>query len=56
MKLDKLTPYTRNVRLKTIKFLEKNRGSKISDISLSNTFSGISPQAKETKDKINKLN
>ena len=58
-----LTPYTRinsrwiedlNVRLKTIKFLEENIGNKISEISLSNMFSDISSQARETKEKINK--
>ena len=44
MKLDHLLrPYTRmikglNVRFKTINLLEKNIGSKISDISLSNIF------------------
>ena len=42
-----------NVRLKTIKILEENIGSKISDISCSNIFSNISPQARETN-KINK--
>ena len=64
MKLDHLTPYTRinskwikdlTVRLKTIKFLGEDRGSKISDIFHSNIFSAISPQARETKEKINKL-
>ena len=58
-----LTPYTRinskwtkdlNVRLKTIKLLEENVGSKILDISLGNTFSDISPWARRTKGKINK--
>ena len=59
MKLDcQFIPYTRinskwikdlNVRLKAIKFLEVNIGSKISDISHSNIFSDISPQARETK-------
>ena len=52
MKLDYiLTPYTRinskwikklNVKLKTIKILEENIGSKILDISHSNIFSDIS--------------
>ena len=42
------------LRLKTIKLIEKNIGSKISDISLSSIFSATSPQARETKDKINK--
>ena len=40
-----------SVRLKTIKVLEENTGSKISDISHSSIFSSISPQALETKDK-----
>ena len=59
----RLTPHTRtnskwikdlNVRLKAIKFLEVNIGSKMSDISCSNIFSDKSPQAGETKEKINK--
>ena len=64
MKLDYfLTPHTRinsecikdlNVRSKTIKILEENIGSKISDIACSNILSNISPQARETKEKINK--
>ena len=64
MKLDYLLmPHTRinskwvknlNVRPKIIKILEKNIGSKISDIARSNFFSDISPQARETKEKINK--
>ena len=37
---------------KTIKILQENIGSKISDISLSNISSGISPWVKETKEKI----
>ena len=57
-----LTPYTiikskrikdLNVRLKTIKILEENISSKISDISYSNIFSDIAPQARETKEKVN---
>ena len=41
------------MRLKTIKILEENIGSKISDMSHSNIFSDISPQARETKENIN---
>ena len=40
--------------MKNIKLLEENTGSKISAISLSNSFSDVSPQARETKEKINK--
>ena len=64
MKLDNIvTPHTRinskwtrnlNVRPKTIKILEESIGSKISDIAHSNFLSDISPQAGETKEKINK--
>ena len=64
MKVDHLlTPHTRinskwikdlNVRPKTIKILEENIGSKILDMAHSNTLSDISPQARETKEKINK--
>ena len=64
MKLDDLfTPYRRinskwikdlNVKLEIIKILEGNIGSKISDILHHNIFSDITPQAKETKEKINK--
>ena len=43
-----------NVRPKTIKILEEHIGSKISDIVCSNILSHISPQARETKEKINK--
>ena len=43
-----------NVRLKTIKTLVENIGSKISDISHNNIFSVISPGARKTKEKINK--
>ena len=43
-----------NVRPKTIKILEENIGSKISDIARSNTLSDISPQVMETKEKVNK--
>ena len=61
MKLDHFfIPYKRinskfnkelNVRFKTIKILDENIGSKISDISCSNIFADKSPQAKETKEK-----
>ena len=64
MKLDHLlTPQTRitskwikdlNIRPQTIKILEENTGSKISDIACSNILLDIFPQARETKEKINK--
>ena len=64
MKLDHLlTAHTRtnskstkdlNVRPKTIKIIGENIGSKILDISHRNFYLDISPQAKETKEKINK--
>ena len=55
-----LTPHTRtssqcikdlNGRPETIKILEENIGSKISDIAYWNFLSDISPQARETKEK-----
>ena len=61
MKLEHLlTPHTRmnskwikdlNVKLKIIKTLEENIGSKILDIAHRNIFSDISPQARETNQK-----
>ena len=64
VKLDHfLMPYIRinskwikdlNVRPETIKILEENIGNKISDSAHSNIFSDISPQARDTKEKINK--
>ena len=42
------------VNHETIKILEENIGSKISDISHNNIFSVISPGARKTKEKINK--
>ena len=63
MKLDLLLiPHTRinskwikdlNVRPETIKIMQENIDSKISDIAQSNILSDISPQARETKEKIN---
>ena len=38
----------------TIKILEENIGSKISNLSYSNIFAGMFLQARETKAKINK--
>ena len=63
MKLDHLlTPHTRinskwikySNRLKTINIIEKNIGGKISDIAHRNFLLDMSPQARETKEKINK--
>ena len=45
-----------NVRSETIKALEENIHSKLSDINLGNIFLDLSLQAKETKAKINKWN
>jgi len=41
------------VKPKTIKFLEENIGSRLLDFSLSNILMDISPEARETKVKIN---
>ena len=64
LKLDHLPiPYTRinsklikdlNVRSWTIKILEENIGSQISDIACSNVLLDTSPSARETKEKKNK--
>ena len=66
IKLDHLlAPYTRmnskwikylNVRLETIKILEEDIGSKITNIFCSSIFSNMSPWARETKENINKWN
>ena len=57
-----ISPYTKinskwvenpNGRPETIKILEESTGSNFSDISHSNTFVDISPEARETKAKIN---
>ena len=42
-----------NVRLNTIKLLGENKGNNLLDISLSNTFLDMLPQAKETKARSN---
>ena len=61
VKLDhRLTPYTRinskwikdlNISCDTIKVLEENIGSKISDIPCTNIFADISARAREIKEK-----
>ena len=43
-----------NVRCETIKILEKNIGSKISDVAHRNFLLDISPQSRKTKEKTNK--
>ena len=63
-KLDhQLTPYTKinsrwrkdlNISHDTIKVLEKNIGSKISDIPRSDIFTSMSPRARDIKERINK--
>ena len=64
MKLDHLlTLHTRinsklikdlNIQPETIKILEENIGSKILNIAHSSISSNVTPQARETKEKINK--
>ena len=64
MKLnDQLTPYTKinsrwikdlNISRHTIKVLEKNIGSEISDIPHSNILTDMSPKARDIKERINK--
>ena len=61
MKLDRfLTPHPKinskwikdlNIRSETIKIVEENIGSNVSDIAHSNILSDISLQARETKEK-----
>ena len=64
MKLDHLlTPHTKinskwskdlKVTPQTIKIIEENIGSKISDFACRDILSDIFPQARETKEKMNK--
>ena len=64
MKLNhQLTPYTKinsrwikdlNISHDTIKILEENISRKISDISCSSIFTGMSPRARDIKERINK--
>ena len=65
MKLEQfLTPYTKinstwikdlNVRPETVNLLEENIGGTLFNINCSNISLDLSPKAKETKAKINKL-
>ena len=43
-----------NISHDTIKVLGKNIGRKISDIPLSNSFTNVSPRARDIKERINK--
>ena len=45
-----------NVRPQTIKILRENIDSRTSDIACNNIVSDLSPQAKETKEKVNTWN
>ena len=66
MKLDhQFTPYTKiksrqiedlNISHGTIKVLEENISSKISDTPRSNIFADISPRARTIKERLNKRN
>ena len=60
-----ITPYTKinsrwvkglNISHDTIKVLEENTDRKISDIPCSYMFTGMSPRAKDIKERINKWN
>ena len=42
-----------NIRPETLKFLEENIGSNLTDIGLSGVFVDLTPEAKEIKAKIN---
>ena len=42
-----------NIRPETLKFLEENIGSNLTDIGLSGVFVDLTPEAKEIKQKIN---
>ena len=44
-----------NISCNTIKILEENIGRKISDIPRSNSFTNMSPRARDIKERINKL-
>ena len=43
-----------NISCDTVKVLQENIGRKISDISHSNTFTDMSPRARDIKERINK--
>ena len=44
-----------NVKYKTVKLLEENKGEKLHDVGFGNDFLDMTPKAQTTKEKIDKL-